>query len=373
VLTGVVTTLLGPIIPALSQKWSLNDEQAGYLFTAQFAGSMTGVALSGRLTLRLGYIRLLAVGFALMCAGIAGLGVSAYAPGIASVLCYGVGLGITIPTANLLVADANPGRRAASLNLLNFFWAAGAVISPPAIAFAAKNGETTAALGGLALSLALVAFLLIPMSSVSLAGRLPATEQSTQPAGPNWRSPFVPLIGAMVFLYVGTENAIAGWVGSHAMRLEASAHTLWSLAPSTFWGALLLGRVTAPAGLRRVREERLVLMGLVAASCGACVLLLSTTTTGVLIGVTLAGAGLASVFPTTIALLPRCFGEMAPRIAGLVFALAGLGGATLPWLVGWVSTRFGGLRTGLGVPLVTILAMIALQVTIIFALSRQRR
>src|SRR5262249_6336755 len=66
-LTGVVTTLLGPIIPALSASWSLNDAQAGYLFTAQFGGSITGVVLTTQLTGRLGYVRLLVLGFLMIC------------------------------------------------------------------------------------------------------------------------------------------------------------------------------------------------------------------------------------------------------------------------------------------------------------------
>ncbi len=42
ILTGMVTTLLGPILPTLSSKWSLDDLRAGYLFTAQFLGSIYG-------------------------------------------------------------------------------------------------------------------------------------------------------------------------------------------------------------------------------------------------------------------------------------------------------------------------------------------
>lgn len=373
VLTGVVTTLLGPILPVLAARWSLNDAQAGYLFTAQFAGSITGVLMSSRLTQRLGHIRLLIAGFAFMCAGVAGLGVSGHLAGMASVFCYGIGLGITIPTTNLFVSDQNPESRAASLNLLNFSWSVGAVISPPIIAILVRAGKTSAALIGLAVMLALVGSALLQLRGASASGGVSVVEPPAPSTLSLWRSPFVPLIGAMVFLYVGTENAIAGWAASYALRIDSSTEALWSLAPSTFWAALLVGRLTAPAVLRRVPESKLVLMGLVAATLGASVLLMSTGIVSLLAGVALAGAGLATVFPTTIALLSHCFGESASRVAGLVFVLAGLGGATWPWVVGWVSTHFGGLRVGLGVPLFCSLAMIALQWAIIFALDRQTR
>lgn len=43
---GICTTILGPILPALSFRWHLNDIHAGYLFTAQFVGSSLGGLLA---------------------------------------------------------------------------------------------------------------------------------------------------------------------------------------------------------------------------------------------------------------------------------------------------------------------------------------
>jgi FHS family glucose/mannose:H+ symporter-like MFS transporter len=368
-LTGIVTTLLGPMIPVLSAKWSLDDARAGYLFTAQFAGSMIGVALSSRLAPRLGFIRLLAVGFTLMCIGVAGLAVSGYDVGIASVLGYGVGLGITIPTTNLLVAATYPDRRAAALNLVNFSWSVGAVASPPIIATLALATRISAALTGLSAGLALIALTLVRLAAGGTAGGITGGARRAGARVP-WRSSLVLLISALVFLYVGTENAIAGWAGSFALRLSGSAGPFWSLAPSIFWAALLVGRVTAPAVLRRVTEEKLTLTGLAAASSGALVVILSTGMIALLTGVAVAGLGMATVYPTTIALLSRRFGELASRVGGLVFALAGLGGATLPWAVGWVSTHSGSLRVGLGIPLLCSLAMVVLQIGIISVLIK---
>jgi fucose permease len=45
-----------------------------------------------------------------------------------------------------------------------------------------------------------------------------------------------------------------------------------------------------------------------------------------------------------------------------MFSLASLGGASLPWLVGKVSTRFDSLRIGLTVPLASTMLMLALYV-----------
>src|SRR5205823_9428650 len=69
VLTGVMTTLLGPMLPVFSARWMLSDSQAGYLFTAQFASSILGVALSSVLVQRFGYRLTIVSGLGFMALG----------------------------------------------------------------------------------------------------------------------------------------------------------------------------------------------------------------------------------------------------------------------------------------------------------------
>jgi fucose permease len=78
-------------------------------------------------------------------------------------------------------------------------------------------------------------------------------------------------------------------------------------------------------------------------------------------GAFLAGLGLASLFPIFIAWLSKWFGERARKVGGVMFALAALGSASMPWLVGVVSKlSHGNLRVGLLVPLVGCAVMLAL-------------
>ena len=57
-------------------------------------------------------------------------------------------MGLAVPAANLLVAEVNPGRRSATLNLLNFCWSAGAVACPFLVAAAAKSHTISVLSGG---------------------------------------------------------------------------------------------------------------------------------------------------------------------------------------------------------------------------------
>jgi fucose permease len=81
---------------------------------------------------------------------------------------------------------------------------------------------------------------------------------------------------------------------------------------------------------------------------------------GVRVSACVAGLGLAAIYPITIALLSHKFGPAAPRLGSIMFALAGVGAACFPWLVGFISTELSSLRLGLTAPLVACALMLVL-------------
>jgi fucose permease len=123
---------------------------------------------------------------------------------------------------------------------------------------------------------------------------------------------------------------------------------------------LLLGRGLAPAVLRYVTEARIVMGGLVLTSLGGVGLLAASSLDAVLAWAALAGFGLAAIYPIQVAWISPTFGAASARLAGRIFAMGALGGATLPWAVGYLSTAFGGLKAGLVAPLAGSVLMIAL-------------
>ena len=355
VLTGVMTTLLGPTLPILSVRWSLNDAQAGYLFTSQLASSIIGVAISSWLIQRRGYRLTLMLGMVLMGLGAGVLAAANWGVGLTSVGVYGAGYGVTSATANLLISELNPTRRAAALNLLNFSWGIGAVGCPFLVAILQRANRMTVFWYGMALLLALEALCLALI-------RLPTLRSETRRPGTSriWKTRLFPILGALFFVYVGTETSVGGWIASYARRIDVGPGTFWVMTPSFFWGALLVGRATAPLLLRRTRETNLASAGLVLSCLGIALLLVAHTMSPIVIGAMLAGLGLSSVFPINISLISRWFGDEGVRFGGVMFALAGLGGATLPWLVGLFSAQTGNLKAGLVVPFLGSTTMLVL-------------
>ena len=74
VLIGVITTLLGPVLPFFARHWSLTDAQSGFFFTTQYFGSFLGVVLTSVIIPRFGFSSVCAAGFTAFLIGFAFLG-----------------------------------------------------------------------------------------------------------------------------------------------------------------------------------------------------------------------------------------------------------------------------------------------------------
>jgi fucose permease len=169
------------------------------------------------------------------------------------------------------------------------------------------------------------------------------------------RAPIV--LAVLFFLYVGVENGFGGWIASYAKSLGARSPALPVMTPSFFYAALMVGRWLATFVLRKREEIKTARAGLLIACVGMAGLLLSRTMPLVVASVSVAGLGLAAVYPITISRLSEEFGPATARVGSIMFTMANLGGASLPWVVGYASHHFNDLRAGLGVPLACTVLM----------------
>jgi FHS family glucose/mannose:H+ symporter-like MFS transporter len=358
VISGMTATILGPSLPSFITRWHLDDTQAGLFFTAQFTGSLLGVLLSSAILSMRGYRDALVLGFFLIAVGVTGLNSAGRYIVLSATALYGLGFGLAIPATNLCIAEISGARRAAALNLVNIAWGIGAIACPILLLAGLRTNHFTAVLLSIAISALLLSIFLMTakfeaLSSKSLAIVTP--QQNPVPAHPI----HVPAALALLFfLYIGTENGVSGWAAEQAHRVGTGNAS--TVMPMFFWVGLLSGRGISALLLAKIKESRLVITGLVLSSLGTTCLLLAAARSQVIVGVLLAGFGLASIYPIFISWLSKWYGERARRLGGVMFSLAALGGATMPWLVGFMSQRANNLRVGLLVPLAGCFAMIIL-------------
>jgi fucose permease len=362
ILTGIITTLLGPLLPTLAARWALDDMRSGYLFLSQFTGSFIGVILCGRLISVRGFRFCFVTGFVLIALGAACLGRGTWIIGLSSVFACGAGIGFSAGTTNLWVSEVNPSRRASALSLVNCSWTLGAIASPLLVALGDQIRQLSLFVAAFATAAALLA---LAFAASTPDKGLP--EPATIISGPSnlslsriVRDPFPLGLGLIFFLYIGAESSLSGWSATYAHRLQSSRNDAWALMPSFFWTGLLLGRLIVPGTLRLMSELRLLRAGLALAGIACCFVLGASRFSAIAGSCLIAGLGLAGVFPIAMSWLSEYCGFTNYQLAGVVLALGGLGGGVFPWLVGLTSDALGNLRAGLVVPLLCVILILCL-------------
>ena len=262
VVAGMATTLLGPILPALTERWRMSDVVAGSLFTAQFLSAMTATLVAPALAGRIGARGALALGFTLLAMGIVTIGLAPHAIGVLATVVYGLGLGFVLPLTNIAVAAAQPNRAASALSLVNVSWGVGAVIWPIAVRSLGSVESVAAPTSALAMACAVMALacrVVIPAALLSAPRSTDSADHGGAKAPPpllsekaEAPSPHLPphatmarsgmvgravLLGTLIFLYVGTENAVAGWVAEFARRMVGGDDRMGAGADRVLGGA----------------------------------------------------------------------------------------------------------------------------------------
>ena len=358
VLTGIAISVLGPILPVFIARWSLNDSKAGLFSTVAFGTSFGGVALSSLLTSYFGYRPSIVGGYVLMSAGLLGLNSSSLAVALVGAAAIGMGYGMAVPGTNLCVAEMGGSRNAGLVSLVNLAWGLGALACSPLLMFSLRFHLLPHMLIGIAAVGAVLTMTLL-LTAVPGEERTEAATGAARPAA----HPGVPILiglAALFFIYVGTEVSFSFWAATYAKRLGASVEEMSTVAPMFFFGGLMAGRALTPLALNRIRDNRLALGALFVVIAGGAALLASSTQKLAFASLLVAGLGCSCLFPIYVAWLSRWYGAGAKRVSGIMFSMASFGAAAIPWLVGFVSARAGGLRAGLVVPLVDAVVMIVI-------------
>jgi fucose permease len=345
---GIATVMLGPLLPALIQRWHIQDAQAGTLFTASFAGQFCGAWFATR-NLRASIL----YGSAITAAGCTALAWVSFGPAHIALFCVGLGLGAGLTAGNVIAGTAVPAERARLISMLNVAWGLGAIASPVLVRLSSAGGIQYfffATATFLALTSLVAIAIPRPTQSAELVQTISQPASRTPSRQRGLPLPPLPLFvfGAAIFLYIGVENALGGWLPSYAVRTNPTLHA--SSIALCFWVAELTGRILVTILMTLVSEAalyRICLALLILTQVILCVTA-DISATGIVALTFLCALSLAPIYPLIVSFLLARTGNHA-RL-GPLFATASFGGASLPWLTGVFSTQFHSLRTGFLVP-----------------------
>ncbi len=336
---GFMISLLGPSLPGLAERTGVTLPQAGFLFTLFSGGSIAATLFVAPLNDRPVRRWTFLLGTLLMAASLYLLSVSrTFLQAGAAIALGGLAMstGGTVP--NALFLDLYRERAGRALNGLHMFAGIGSFIGPLVTAVVYRGG------GDYAISYRLASGMMLVVALLWLFARPPLPVRRAEAAAGSDRSWLWPLffVLSLALLYTGTEQVLAGWLFTYGRDALSMLAPVASVATSLFWGAVLVGRLTAVAALRRLSNVRLVQVCLVLA-LGGIALILGGRSWPILfwIGVALVGAGFGPIFPTGLVLSS----ELAPQRSGTVatwFVAAGsLGAMFLPAAAGGLIPLIG--------------------------------
>ena len=365
-LSGITTILIGQVLPILANRFALNDLQVGFFFPAQFAGSITGTFLTSWLGKQNKFLLSCLIGNFLMGVGILMLNLNNFELCLLGFFCNGIGVGMTLPSINMLIIELNPLRATAAVNILNFFWGVGAITCSLTIYNLSKSVGYFPISAVLAVFLLLIAALLIFTPKGIERQPTVESENSDDFSTPIWTNPLAWLIAGFNFIHVGFESGMGGWLPTYTERFTGQSFAWWLAPIFLFWLFFVFGRGIAPLFLRFLDENKLLLMNLSLILIGMSILLFAKDVLTLGLGASIAGFGTSSIFPTNMSRFTKTFGASASRRAMPFFICGTLGATFTTQLIGYISNHFNSLHSGMVILLVSGIILMVLQIVFQF-------
>jgi fucose permease len=338
--------------------YSLTNTAYGSLFLPQALAAITASLFGARLTRRAGVKRILLAGLVGDVAAMALLVASQFAIGVGQLpymvlllatTSLGIGFGLTVPSLNNLVGAFFRAAADRAVLYLNALLGLGTALAPVLVAVFLGIGWWW----GLPLIVAVLTAVLLAVC----AGLPLRVDEEPIPGGRPIRPKLPPafrLFAAFALLYGIVETTSGNWSNLYLTGTIGTSTAIASLALTTFWATVTIGRVLFAAIEARFPETSTYrVLPFVAAIALAAAALLPTGDDGLGVLVfALAGLGCSALLPLTISFGQRDLPQVGAAVAGLLIAFYQVG-------YGIAAFGFGPIQDLLGVGLAAMFALAA--------------
>ncbi len=365
-LSGIVTVLIGQVLPVFARKFSLSDLQVSWFFPSQFAGSLAGTFFTSRFARQNDYRMATIVGGFAMVAGILLMNFASFPVVLTGFFINGIGIGMTLPSINMIVLELSPERTASSLSILNFCWGVGAIVCKPFVDLWSDQQSIGPTTYILALPILMATLLLLFDGSYEPPKQISMEASESDNGVAIWRQPIAWMIALFNLIHVGFESGMGGWLTTYTGRLSGEPFLAWVSPTLLYFVFFVAGRGVAPLLFRSLNESKMLLLGLFTILAGMVIVISADTVASLSIGSVISGFGTSWVFPTNVARFSSTFGPEANRRSAPFFIAGTLGAAMSTWLIGFISEVSGNLRSGMYVLLISVILLIVLQIGLSF-------
>lgn len=342
---AVSQTMLSPLITQIGAAFGLGLGGSGFLFTAYYISNIFFCLVTGRIIAVIGKRTAMKAGlifYALVTFAFA----HTYSFAIACVFisCMGA-LATFIEAVGMdLVDDMSPVDAASNLTMTHGIAGIGmigGVVYSGLMLNAGYDWRTIYTMMSVAVGVVAVVFCIVrfPKMHQSAAGGLAELK--------HWftRRELYPTYLAL-FLYVGAEGAVTGWMATFMTTTLGYSSLLASLGTAAIWTVVTVGRIVC-AGLVGTRYTVRALVSFLCTVCVIGILLTAGVTMPILfwVALLLVGAGLSALWPL-IASTALDAGNNGGTVMSLILFFGYFGAAVIPYLIGLIGDA-AGLRMAL--------------------------
>jgi fucose permease len=365
-LFGIVMITLGSVLPAISEKFSLNKIEAGSLVSLLPLGILTGSLLFGPVVDRYGYKLLMIVCAFLVLIVLEGI---AYAESIfalrASVFVIGFGGGVLNGATNALVADISDVTKGANLSLLGIFYGIGALGMPTILnvlknAFSVKEIISSV---GVFIFLIGVLFIFVPFPRPKQARGFPVR------AGIRMlKSPALLVAGFFLFFASGSEGLVNNWITTYLENVLSVDNSKGLLALSALMAALTVSRLALGKMLKVLSSKTVLIIFVFFELAASVILYFASGYYYFMTGIVLLGVGMAACFPVMLGYVAELFSDLSGTAFSVVLVMALTGNMVVSYSMGIIG-HLKGIETWPGILILCVAAMIALLRAFLFLTS----
>lgn len=348
--SGMMTTVLGAILPSLSEEYGLSYTLQGSLLSFHQIGNLAAVYIAGFLPYAIGRKMSTLLGASGIILGLVFM--TLYGNPfflIFSFLLTGIGRGTMSNMTNVVVGQS-AGNKAGGLNLLHACFAVGAFVSP-LIAIAA--GDSMWKIPCWIISgLMLIALILLGTSKLS-------SERSRKAKGGETR--FLTSIGfwlntMIMFFYLCAEASLTGWLVTYFIDSGIFPQSIATSMQSILWVMILIGRLVCASISNRMNKSVLIL-GIIMTAFFSVMVNASVPALAV-IGVFGVGVSMSGIYPTTLSTMPADYNSSTVA-TGTCIAVATVGAILMPLVIGTVAES-AGIASGITLIALALVCMLVL-------------
>jgi FHS family glucose/mannose:H+ symporter-like MFS transporter len=357
---GLANTIIGPAIPSLINEFGMSFSLVGALFFVQGVFYFISVLSSGVASDFFGKKPFLLIGATLMASGLIAFILGRNEISLFfSIALIGTGVGALDGGLNGLFIDISGDQKGIGLGLLHMCFGIGALSGPLIFTFASASLLNWRLAFLFTACLPILFFLLLFPIHLSKVGK----EETMRFSDVTMllKNRIIIQLLLLLFVYVGAEQVIAGWLPTYLINTRNVSHSIGSFTLSLFFIGLTIGRLLTGLISDKVGYSRtLVLLSLGSAVFFALVFTIQAINPVVIIFILL-GFFLSGIYPTVMAQAGSIFPQYSGTISGVLTAAGGIGGMLMPLGMGLVS-EYAGLQVGLFVPLISTIIMFFLSV-----------